>query len=406
MNEPVRARHFLEPLTLSLLLMALACSASLGLAGTVTVEVGLDSIADRFRPAETTGIESPGRRVRLLVPIPRLCRVVSDRTTLRRPAADSPGCGVVLSSGEAVENGKAFAGFDVGPDAAGQLEMSVNYEPLSAAGRWERESLLMATCDAPAHGIVLSTTEYGDWYPDEDTSLAVFFGGRPPEGFDFRELARMPLACDLVIVVCTGGWGRLPLEHSDDIAPTAYAIRDSAASWGLSALAVPYLRVSSGIPDNRVLQLAEMLGVHHKRSCEFANTISGLLSRYPATGIVLVGLSNGATFVGQAMKQVAPDLQSRVSVLEFGPPWWDEYTDTPNTLLFDNEGDDPIAACKIDVEVSAVFTAVARSLWTKMVDRPVPFAQAVHSPSHDYGWPVVGSTIVPFLRSRLGVDRR
>jgi hypothetical protein len=406
MKESGRARLCREPRRLSSLLVALACSASTGLAGTVTVGVNLDSIAAQVPKSDTAGPASSSRQFRLLVPIPRLCRVASDRVTLRRPQTDSYGRSVVLSSRDAVEVGKAFAAFDVGPGVAGQIDISINYEPLPAAQRPARESLLFATCGEQADGFVLLPAEYGSWYPDEDTSLAAFYGGRPPEGFDFRELSRMPLKCDAVIVVCTGGWGRVPLEHSDDIAPTAFAMRDSMASWGLSALVVPYLRLPGGAPENPVLQLTEMFGAHHKRSREFANTISILLRRYPGTSVVLVGLSNGATFVGQAMSLLGPEAQSRVSVFEFGPPWWNEDIDTPNTLVFDNEGGDPVATCKLDIEVAALFSGVERSLWAQLIDRPVPFSRAVYNPAHGYEWQAVGSSIVSFLRSRLGIARR
>jgi hypothetical protein len=406
MKETRRAGPCPERLKLFYLLAGLACIASTALARAVEVGADLDSIAVQLPVSDTAGPAGPGRRLRFLVPIPRLCRVVSDRVTFRPSPTGCADGSAVLLSGEVVEAGKVFVALDVGPGVAGQLDISVNFESLPAAERPERESLLLATSGEEVSGIVLRTAEFGSWYPGEDTSLAAFFGGRPPEGFDFRELARMPLKCDVVVVVCTGGWGRVPLEHSDDIAPTAFAIRDSAASWGFSALVVPYLRISRGVPDNRALQLAEMLALHHKSSRKFANTISDLLGRYPETSVVLVGLSNGATFVGQAMKLLKPEMQSRVSVLEFGPPWWNEYTDTPNTLLFDNGGDDVVAACRIDLEVASLFTGIGRSLWTKLADRPVPFSRAVHNPTHDYGWPVVGTTIVPFLRDRFGLDRR
>lgn len=400
-----RARTLREQRTLSCLLVVLACIAATAPAGTATVEVDLDTIAIEVPASDSAGPAGSGGRLRLLVPIPRLCRVASSRVTLRRSPTDNPDQGVAVA-GEAVEDGKAFAAFDAGSRVAGQLDISINYESLPAAARWERESLLLATSGGKIDGIVLRTTELDIWYPDKDTSLVAFFGGPPPEGFDFRELARMPLACDVVIVVCTGGWGRVPLEQSDDIAPTAFAMRDSLASWGLSTLVVPYLRVSGGVPENRVLQLAEMIGVHSKGSREFANTISGLLDRYPETRIVLVGLSNGATFVGQAMSRLGPEAQSRVSVLKFGPPWWNEYKETPNTLLFDNDGDDPVATCQLDVEVASLFSGIGRALWSQLADRPVPFSRAVHNPTHGYGWPAVGPSIVPFLRNWLGLDRR
>ncbi|MBN2465894.1 hypothetical protein JXD38_09780 [candidate division WOR-3 bacterium] len=401
-----RARTPRDQRTLSCLMVVLACIAATAPAGTATVEVNLDTIAARAPASDSSGPAGSAGRLRLLVPIPRLCRVVSERVTFRRSHSDTLDRGAVLFADEAIEAGKAFAAFDVGPEVAGKLDITITYQTLPAAERLERESLLTVTRGGQADGIVLHTAEDGAWYPAEDTSLAAFFGGCPPEGFDFRELARMPLKCDVVIVVCTGGWGRVPLEYSDDIAPTVFAMRDSALSWGLSTLVVPYLRVSRGVPENRLLQMAEMLALHHRGSREFANVIAGLLGRYPEMNVVLVGLSNGATFVGQAMRLLAPEAQSRVSVLEFGPPWWNEYTDTPNTLLFDNEGGDAVAACRIDLEVASLFTGIVRSLWTQLANRPVPFSRAVYNPTHDYGWPVVGSTVVPFLRDRFGLDRQ
>jgi hypothetical protein len=405
MKESVRARHVREQRALSWLMVALACATSVGSAGNTSVEVSLDSVAAHSPVSDSVEPKGPGGRWRLLVPIPRLCRVVSSGVTFRRSPTANLDQGVVFA-GEAVEAGKAFATFNAGSRVAGQLDISINYESLPAAARWERESLLLATSGGRTDGIVLHTEEYSSWYPDEDTSLDAFFGGPPPEGFDFRELSRLPLKCDVVIVVCTGGWGRVPLERSDDVMPTVLAMRDSLATWGLSALVVPYLRISGGVPENRVLQLAEMFGLHHKSSREFANVISGLLGCYSGTSVVLVGLSSGATFVGQAMSLLEPEMQSRVSVLQFGPPWWNEERDIPNTLFFDNEGTDPVATCKIDVEVASLFTGIVRSLWTKLSDRPVPFSRAVHNPGHDYGWPVTSSTIVPFLRDRLGFECR
>jgi hypothetical protein len=106
------------------------------------------------------------------------------------------------------------------------------------------------------------------------------------------------------------------------------------------------------------------------------------------------------------MSWLGPDVQPRASALEFGPPWWNEYKDVPNRLIFDNDGGDPVATCQLDVEVASLFSGITRSLWTRLINRPMPFSRAVHNPAHDYGWPVVGSTIVPFLRSWLDLERR
>lgn len=406
MKESGRAHLRRERLGLCPLLVSLACVVSTGLAGTITVGVNLDSVAPRVPASDTAALASSGPRLRILVPIPRLCGVVSDRVTFRRARIDSLDRGVTLFADEDVEAGRAFAAFEVVPGITGQLDISINYASLPAAQRLERESLLLATHGGQAKGILLSTAEYGRWYPDEDTSLVAFFGGCPPVGFDFRELARMPLNCDVVFVVCTGGWGREPLERSADIMPTVLAMRDSVTSWGLSSLIVPYLRVTRGSPENPALQLSEMLGVHHKRSREFANVIAGVLGRYPGIRIVLVGLSNGATFVGQAMRLLEPEAQSRVSVFEFGPPWWNEETATPNTQLHDNEGDDPVATCRIDLEVASLFSGIERSLWAQFVGRAVPFSQAVYNPAHGYEWRAVGPSVVPFLRRWLVIDGR
>jgi len=340
------------------------------------------------------------------VPIPRLCRVASSEVAFRRPGTEWLDRSVALSSDVVVEAGKAFVALDVGRSVAGGLDIGIDYEPLSVDERSARESLLLATCGGQADGIVLRTPECGCWYPDEDTSLAQFFGCSPPEDFGFRDLSRLPLKCDVVLVVSIGGWGRVRLDDAHDIAPTALAMRDSLASWGLSTLLVQHVGESSGSFEARFVHLAEMFGVHHTRCRAFAWQVADLLDNNPQTRVVLIGLSNGATFVGQAMGQLEEEAQARVCVVELGPPWWNEKVETPNTLVLDREGNDKLAVGRIDVQLRALFSAFVRYHSLRSAGQPVRFGQVIHVPGHAYPWPEIGPSIIAFLRDQLAVDSR
>jgi len=379
----------------------LACVASASLAGNVRVEVNLDSIVAQRPASDTAPVSDSSSLVRILVPIPRLCRLASCEVALHRSSTEWLDRSVALSPDVVVEAGKAFASLDVGRAVAGGLDIGIDFEPLSADERPARESLLLATYGGQADGIVLRTTECDCWYPDEDTNLAQFFGCSPPEDFGFPDLSRLPLRCDVVIVVSIGGWGRVGLDAAQDIAPTVFAMRDSLANWGLSALIVPHLRESSVSFEGRFVQLAEMFGVHHTHSRAFAWQVADLLDNNPGTRVVLIGLSNGATFAGQVMGQLEEEAHARASAVELGPPWWNERAETPNTLVLDREGKDKLAVGRIDVQLRALFSALVRYHSLRQAGQPARFAQVIHVPGHDYEWREVGPSITAFLRDQL-----
>jgi hypothetical protein len=304
MRDIDRSRRCRETWHVSRVLALLVCAAAVSLAGTVTVELSLDTLTVLAPVSDTDEHAVPTGPYRVLVPIPRLCRVVSvnvicpgvktTRAGLDDTSVDddSPGQNRSGFTGETVEAGKAFAAFDVlqmRSDATGtatadsSFDLSITYEPLSAAERPLRESLLLATCGEQVDGIVLRTAERDCWYGGADTSSSQFFGGCPPEDFHFRELAYFPLNCD-VVVAGIGGWGNVPFDRARDLAPTVLAMRESLLSWGRSVLVVPYPRVKGESFADRLAHQAEMSGLHHARSRVFAREIAELSGGAPALG--------------------------------------------------------------------------------------------------------------------------
>ena len=399
-------RRLAQPRRALLLFSLLGCVASLAVAGTISVEVDLDSVAAEFPTADVAQSAGPYPLTRILVPIPRLCRVVSSDVAFWRSETEWPDRDVPVFCGEAVEAGKALAVLHVRRGSARRVDIRIGYEPLPAGERPRRGSLLLATGHGSVNGVALRPPQGDGWYPNQETTLAQLFGGRPPGDFHFRELSRLPLKCDVVTVVCMGGWGTVSLDSADDVRPTVFAIRDSLRAWGLSSLVVPYRQGVGGSASDRLAHVTELLGFHHIRSRGLAREITDLLQNNPGTRIVLVGLSNGATFAGQTMALLDSELQLRVSAIQLGPPAWEDDLNPPNTLVLDNEGRDPLAVGQFDIQLAGLFSKLGRNLWRGLTGQPTRFREATHTPGHDYAWQNVSHRVVPFLRSQLGLESR
>jgi hypothetical protein len=264
------------------------------------------------------------------------------------------------------------------------------------------EQLRASREELPA-GLILRTAEHAVWYGSADTNLALFFGGPAPADFEFGELAGLPFNADAVVLAFVGGWGWVPLDSTDDLAPAVHAMRDSLTAWGLRSIIVAYHRVPDMSPWGKVMGLTEMFGLHLSRGRVCAREIAALLASHPRMHVVLIGLSNGATFIGEAMNLLPEAARPRAHAIEMGPPFWHNTIRTPGILLLDNRGRDPLPSGDVDLQVAALLDGLWRYIPARLSGRRIKFEEVYYTPGHDYSWPTVGASVVAFLRERLGL---
>lgn len=329
----------------------------------------------------------------VLVPIPRLCRVVPTA-----PGAD-----------ELVAGGRVFCRFPTPALAeeslavARAVEVELACEPVPESLRREREARLWNTQGSPLPEAVLVAPGTEWWYGPADTSIRQFFGGSPPADFHFRELARMPLRSDIVVGVGVGGWGLVPLEQTTDLLPTVQSLHDSLLAWGFDALVVPYYRAEDRTFPSKFTAGTEMVGIHHRYSSRFARDIGRLFRAHSGMRLVLIGLSNGATFIGQVIDRLAPEERERACAVMLGPPFWHETPEAPDVLMLDNHGEDPLPTAAVEVTVGAMLAGLWRYIGARLQGRRPHFEEMYRVPGHDYSWSSVAEEVVPFLRERLGL---
>lgn len=287
-----------------------------------------------------------------------------------------------------------------GPDWPTRLEVS--YEPLPRAERTARESLLLSCAITDSSILVFSNpTDVREWYSPPDTSLSSLFGGDPvPYDFEFAELAEVPLRSQVIIMAHPGGWGNVPVEGSNDIFPILEGLREDLNARGVNSILVPYYRTGSGFTGN-LRTLGELFGVHHKEAGRLSGEIDRFLTRHPRQRIVMIGLSNGASFADDVMLRLSDTAQGRVCAIELGPLFLNPADADEFVLRLDNDDQDPVAKGDYWVLTRIWGWGLFRLAYAWLAGQDITLDQANDCPEHKYPWPAVRQEVVDFLRAWL-----
>uniref|UniRef100_A0A7C4GDA7 Alpha/beta hydrolase n=1 Tax=candidate division WOR-3 bacterium TaxID=2052148 RepID=A0A7C4GDA7_UNCW3 len=218
--------------------------------------------------------------------------------------------------------------------------------------------------------------------------------------FEIESLLKATAGIDVLVVANLGGWGRVPVEDARDLSPILGGIHSYLQSRGLRTVQTVYRRGEAGLCAD-ISILGEAFGFHHTRARRLALELCRLREARPRLVVLLVGLSNGATFVDQVMDQFEPGDDCRILAIEIAPPFWRSTLGRANVLRLDNDGLDPLPAGELGMLIGATVGGVLRYSVERATGRILRFEEVFHVPGHDYSWPEVEAQVVGFLTSQL-----
>ncbi|MCX7732820.1 MAG: hypothetical protein N2248_06625 [candidate division WOR-3 bacterium] len=219
---------------------------------------------------------------------------------------------------------------------------------------------------------------------------------------DFSRLHADSIDADVVLVLHFGGWGNVPLALAGEFVPLVSGVERYFQIHGFRTLVASYRRAPADFPDAPDLgvQLAvvtEMFGFHKTRVRRFAVLLETLAVKNPDVHFILLGQSNGAIFVDEAIKLLSSRFANRVAGIVAGMPFWKNASGCENILYLDNEGNDELTKG----EVGEIFGTVLQRLYQRMAAvlglRIGRYERIWYLPSHDYDWQQVEPAVTAFL---------
>lgn len=201
----------------------------------------------------------------------------------------------------------------------------------------------------------------------------------------YKQISQANKEGEVIIIFNPGGWGVTPPEEAFDLMPLVENIKKNIEDFGLNAVVVPYYRTR----DNffaKLGQINEFFTLFFSQSKKMAKCLENFIQENSDSNILMVGLSNGATFVDQTIKKIPENMESSVFGIEIGPPFWAKPTDLPNVIFFDKNGKDPLSAGDIPTLLVSLFKN--------------PF-QKIKIVEHNYSWEDIQNEVTNFLEQKL-----
>ncbi len=141
-----------------------------------------------------------------------------------------------------------------------------------------------------------------------------------PENDRLKEVASSHLDEDIVIIFNSGGWGDTPVEKAEDLTPIVKGVEKTLLEKGYKSIVIPYERTKNGFLA-KIRGAREMFGYFQSQSDELAGGVKTFLENNPGKKIIMVGLSNGASFIDETMKKL-DNFRNSVLAFEIWPPFW------------------------------------------------------------------------------------
>ncbi len=205
---------------------------------------------------------------------------------------------------------------------------------------------------------------------------------------------------DVLIVFNPGGWGDATLEKAADFIPILEGIRKTLVERGYRTGLVQYTRTLPNLAG-RISGTKEQLNVF-KHSCPIqASDIRYVAESFPDKQVVLAGFSTGGGLAAKTLKSLA-DCPNVCGIMVGVPGWFPTYS-SPETLVLDNSGRDPVSCGRVYTIAATVFKAPVFWIYSNLKGRKISLALSLQLPDHEYLWssPEVGAPIVKFLESRF-----
>jgi len=206
----------------------------------------------------------------------------------------------------------------------------------------------------------------------------------------------------ILIVFNSGGWGNTPLDKAEDFLPIIGGIQKALSDMGHESVVVPYERTKNSFLG-KIEGLRGFVNSFRAQSDKLVQEIEEFKMENPDSKIIITGLSSGAAFVDNVMKEVSEKEIDNVFAIEVGTPFWEDPFESENILFLDNEGEDPLSAREIKELIISLIKAPGRLIVSSLKGRKMPFSHAFYTPGHDYEWETnsTGKRIVSFLEDKF-----
>ncbi len=226
-----------------------------------------------------------------------------------------------------------------------------------------------------------------------------------PENARLKEVANSHLDEDIVIIFNSGGWGDTPIEKAEDLTPIVRGIERTLSRQGYKSIVVPYERTKNGFLS-KISGAREMFGYFQSQSNELAGGVKTFLENNPGKKIIMVGLSNGASFVDETMKKI-DRFQNSVLAIEIGSPFWQKQMASGNILRLDNGDQDSLTKGDIKTLLPTLLKAFPKWFLAKISGANLSFSKAFSFPEHKYSWdsPGVSYSIDSFLAVKVNISK-
>ncbi|MFH1894948.1 MAG: hypothetical protein ABH813_03560 [Patescibacteria group bacterium] len=226
-----------------------------------------------------------------------------------------------------------------------------------------------------------------------------------PENARLKEVASSHPDEDVVIIFNSGGWGDTPVEKAEDLTPIVRGIEKTLSGKGYKSIVIPYERTKNGFLA-KIRGARELFGYFQSQSDELAGGIKTFLENNPGKKIIMVGLSNGASFVDETMKKI-DNFQNSVLAIEIGSPFWQKKMNSGNILRLDNGDQDSLVKGDVKTLLPTLFKAFPRWFLAKISGANFSFSKAFDFSEHKYSWesPGVSSSVDSFLDGKVNISK-
>jgi hypothetical protein len=226
-----------------------------------------------------------------------------------------------------------------------------------------------------------------------------------PENSEMGKVFNSRVSADFIIVFNPGGWGDTTMEQADDLTPIIEGIKNTIDERGYESLVVPYYRAERGILA-KIAVSKDFFSYFQKQSSELAVKIGEFLKINNGKKIIMVGLSNGASFVDETMKKIS-GFEDSVFAIEIGAPFWQREFDSGNILRLDNENGDSLSAGQVNVLLPTLLKAPIKWFLSNISGAKITFSRAFSFPQHAYFWdsPEVEDKIISFIDDKLAKSK-
>ena len=226
-----------------------------------------------------------------------------------------------------------------------------------------------------------------------------------PENARFKEVANSHLDEDVVIIFNSGGWGDTPPEKAEDLTPIVKGIEKALLGKGYKSIVIPYERTENGFLA-KIRGAREMFGYFQEQSDKLAGEVKTFLENNPGKKIIMVGLSNGASFVDETMKKL-DNFQNSVLAIEIGSPFWQKKMNSENILYLDNRDQDSLTKGDVKTLLPTLLKAFPKWFLAKISGSNLSFSKAFDFPEHKYSWESSGVSysIDSFLDRKVNISK-